>query len=1067
MRKLLSLFVFVLTISFSKGQVQEVWAVSHLGQLQDQVVDANGNVYLTGRGYSAALDLEGNLTIKHDKNGNEIWRHFTPNFVAATSMAVDASGNVYVAGATGFQYMEHSLVEIEVDPTTHFYVIKINANGVFQWSNTYLEDDYGVYGYARKIAVDPSGIPYATGVIYLEFVNPEDPRIRYPDSTTADFTTIRYDAATGNRVWVKRYNGATPGIGFDEAKGIVTDPFGNIYVTGTSQFNGEYDIATIKYNPAGNQTWVQRFINPNSNYNNEFARDVKLDAAGNIIVGGYAHPIVGISSKLLLIKYTFSGFQLWAREPFMNVFVGALVSYGNVPFVIDNANNIIDRGSGPGIVGGLVKYNATGDVQWIVDQPAEDLAVDGNNNIYAVLSSNLGVRTRKLSSTGTELWVKNYSWPFSAESWIGVDADNNVYSSAGHYAYEGSTYVAIRYSQCEIVCPNNITVNVAPGTCGAVVTYAAATTSGACGSEITYSHASGSTFLVGTTTVTVRSTETGAECSFTITVNDNEPPVITGCPASQTVNTNTGVCYATVTAGTATASDNCNYTVVGTRSDGLALTANYPIGNTTITWTATDGSNNTATCTQIITVVDNVPPTITGESASVYVLSPPNHTMRDVTINYTATDNCSVTSALSVTSNEPVNGVSDGDTDPDWIIVDDHHVQLRAERAANGEGRIYTVTITAVDPSGNTTTKTVEIRVPHNIKRPHSGQAFKIGSTASFLGEFWDKPGNRHTAKWLVDGSTTVKATVTEPSGNRNGTVTGSYKFNTPGVYKLQMNVTDQQGITHSTTMAGDLDAIVVIYDPNGGHTYGGGYFESPRGALAGSPGATGKASYGFAMNYFKTSTYPKGETQFDFKVGTFEFNALNFDYLVINNSMAQFKGTGKIIGGQSGIGFTMTVVDGQLDGTGVDKIRMKIYNKTTGAIIYDNQPGASDAALPVQAIGSNSTVVINGTNSNLITTNIYERPQMEESVREVSTELAVVAYPNPSTHGFSVMVKAGLAEKVKMEVVDVYGRLIESRQVNANSITKFGDRYRSGIYFVKIIHGKQSKEIKLVKLAN
>ena len=84
-------------------------------------------------------------------------------------------------------------------------------------------------------------------------------------------------------------------------------------------------------------------------------------------------------------------------------------------------------------------------------------------------------------------------------------------------------------------------------------------------------------------------------------------------------------------------------------------------------------------------------------------------------------------------------------------------------------------------------------------------------------------------------------------------------------------------------------------------------------------------------MNYFKNSTNPKGETQFEFKVGEFEFNALNFEYLVINNAMAQFKGTGKIIGGQSGIGFTMTVIDGQLDGSGIDKIRMKIYNKNNG----------------------------------------------------------------------------------------------------------------------------------------
>jgi hypothetical protein len=44
----------------------------------------------------------------------------------------------------------------------------------------------------------------------------------------------------------------------------------------------------------------------------------------------------------------------------------------------------------------------------------------------------------------------------------------------------------------------------------------------------------------------------------------------------------------------------------------------------------------------------------------------------------------------------------------------------------------------------------------------------------------------------------------------------------------------------------------------------------------------------------------------------------------------------------------------------------MKIYNKNNGSIIYDNQPGASDAALPTQAVGTNSIIVISGTNANL-----------------------------------------------------------------------------------------------------
>ena len=91
-----------------------------------------------------------------------------------------------------------------------------------------------------------------------------------------------------------------------------------------------------------------------------------------------------------------------------------------------------------------------------------------------------------------------------------------------------------------------------------------------------------------------------SSCTFTVTVNDTEAPVIT-CPGPLTATT-TG-CNAPVPITPATATDNCTtVTVNGVRSDGLLLTDNYPVGVTTITWTATDGSNNTASCTQTVTV---------------------------------------------------------------------------------------------------------------------------------------------------------------------------------------------------------------------------------------------------------------------------------------------------------------------------------------------------------------------------------------------------------------------------------------------------------------------------------
>ena len=88
--------------------------------------------------------------------------------------------------------------------------------------------------------------------------------------------------------------------------------------------------------------------------------------------------------------------------------------------------------------------------------------------------------------------------------------------------------------------------------------------------------------------------------------------------------------------------------------------------------------------------------------------------MIPVTVDYTATDNCSVNCTLSVTSNEPINGLGDGDTSPDWEIIDGHHLLLRAERGGRGKGRIYTITVTCLDPAGNAIVRTVTVKVPLN-----------------------------------------------------------------------------------------------------------------------------------------------------------------------------------------------------------------------------------------------------------------------------------------------------------------------------------------------------------------
>ncbi|MBU2496374.1 MAG: hypothetical protein KJ935_07765 [Candidatus Omnitrophica bacterium] len=165
-----------------------------------------------------------------------------------------------------------------------------------------------------------------------------------------------------------------------------------------------------------------------------------------------------------------------------------------------------------------------------------------------------------------------------------------------------------------------------------------------------------------------------------------------------------------------TASDNCAGAITGTTSDPLKYTQQ---GTYIVTWAYDDGNGNIATQTQNVIVRDTTAPQITALSVAPNLLWPPNHKMVTVAVTGHAVDNCGGTLTLkiiSVSSNEPENGTGDGDTAPDWEIINDMSVALRAERSGNDmTGRVYTITVEATDHVGNTSTGTVSVVVPHDV----------------------------------------------------------------------------------------------------------------------------------------------------------------------------------------------------------------------------------------------------------------------------------------------------------------------------------------------------------------
>jgi len=164
-----------------------------------------------------------------------------------------------------------------------------------------------------------------------------------------------------------------------------------------------------------------------------------------------------------------------------------------------------------------------------------------------------------------------------------------------------------------VSCPGALVTDAAGGSCTAVVTYAVTATgipeptlsyvfSGATGGSGSGT-GSGMDFYGGLTIVTVSAVNDcgSATCSFTVTVNDTQPPAIT-CPGPFSAGMNNG-CYYTGAIGQATATDNCDLTVTDIWNDAPG---SFSQGQTTVTWYARDAAGNIASCTQTVTVSSNV-----------------------------------------------------------------------------------------------------------------------------------------------------------------------------------------------------------------------------------------------------------------------------------------------------------------------------------------------------------------------------------------------------------------------------------------------------------------------------
>ncbi len=168
---------------------------------------------------------------------------------------------------------------------------------------------------------------------------------------------------------------------------------------------------------------------------------------------------------------------------------------------------------------------------------------------------------------------------------------------------------------------------------------------------------------------------------------------------------------------------------------------------------------------------------------------------------------------------------------------------------------------------------------------------------------------------------------LTGPTPGFPGSATGTIMYAVPGVYSVDVTVTDRSGLSSTETYD-----FVVVFDPRGGRVSGSGVFWSDPQSYFGDGPRWGTISlFGYDARYRNNSTTPVGQTQLRL-VGGFSFQSTAYDYLVVNDTIAVSEGIGRIDGRG---GYRMRVQG--IDNGRVDFFQITIWDDETDEVVYDN----------------------------------------------------------------------------------------------------------------------------------
>lgn len=373
----------------------------------------NANVYITGLSQASGSNQTA-LTLKYNSSGTLQWatQHSSIDGTTAhargSQIAVDASGNVFVAGAISSAAWTTGSDSAYV--RNRLLTLKFNASGTKQWANVYV-DTTNRYFANGAVLVSDSAFYVTTA---------RDGGI----GTSKDYATFKINYS-GTRLWKATYNG--PGNGNDIPAGVAV--FGDaVLVTGASVgATADRDYATIRYrNSDGAMLWAQRY---NSTGNGD-------DAAAAIALDSNYVYVTGTSANdFLTAKYDRgSGALRW---------INRFGSTDSVSTAYNKATAIIARGSRQVLVTGF-GYN---DIQGLSN--ITTIEIENSDPETAGL-----IKRKYIQSTGLMQSVFNSTY---LQSNMVLDANDNAWVLFGEAYNTSRQYSLLRYQNQGALIQRNAT----------------------------------------------------------------------------------------------------------------------------------------------------------------------------------------------------------------------------------------------------------------------------------------------------------------------------------------------------------------------------------------------------------------------------------------------------------------------------------------------------------------------------------------------------------------------------------------------------------------------------------